>query len=85
MITSKKPLIGHAAGGALLGAHIVGANAGELIHEFVVGMQVHAFAGRLAQAVHAYPAMAVGVQQAVGRMFAAGRATGGELREGIDE
>lgn len=85
VITSKKPLLGHAAGGALLGAHIVGANAGELIHEFVVGMQVHAFAGRLAQAVHAYPAMAVGVQQAVGRMFAAGRATGGELREDIDE
>jgi pyruvate/2-oxoglutarate dehydrogenase complex dihydrolipoamide dehydrogenase (E3) component len=84
VITSKKPLIGHAAGGALLGAHIVGANAGELIHEFVVGMQVHAFAGRLAQAVHAYPAMAVGVQQAVGRLFAAGRATGGELREDIE-
>jgi pyruvate/2-oxoglutarate dehydrogenase complex dihydrolipoamide dehydrogenase (E3) component len=84
VITSKKPLLGHAAGGALLGAHVVGANAGELIHEFVVGMQVHAFAGRLAQAVHAYPAMSVGVQQAVGRMFAAGRATGGELREDID-
>lgn len=84
VITSKKPLLGHAAGGALLGAHIVGVNAGELIHEFVVGMQVHAFAGRLAQAVHAYPAMAVGVQQAVGRMFAAGRATGGELREDVD-
>ena len=81
VITSGKPVIGHAAGGALLGAHIVGAGAGELIHEFVIGMQVHAFAGRLAQAVHAYPAMAVGVQQAVARLFAAGRATAGELRE----
>ena len=85
VITAKKPVIGHAAGGALLGAHIVGPNAGELIHEFAIAMQVHAFAGRLAQAVHAYPAMAVGVQQAVGRMFAAGRATGGELREDIDQ
>lgn len=44
IITSAKPILGHAGGGALLGAHIVGPNAGELIHEFVVGMQVHAFA-----------------------------------------
>ncbi len=85
VITSGKPLIGHAAGGALLGAHIVGPNAGELIHEFAIGMQVHAFAGRLAQAIHAYPSMAVGVQQAVARLFAAGRASAGELREDVDD
>ncbi len=84
VITSGKPLIGHAAGGSLLGAHIVGANAGELIHEFAIGMQVHAFAGRLAQAIHAYPTMAVGVQQAVARLFAVGRASAGELREDVD-
>ncbi len=35
-------------------------------------------------AVHAHPAMAVAVQQGVGRMFAAGRAAAGELREDID-
>jgi len=81
VITSGRPLLGHAGGGAILGAHIVGPGAGELIHEFVVGMQVRAFAGRLAQAMHAYPSMSVGVQQAVARLFEAGRATAGESRE----
>ncbi|MGH7721261.1 MAG: dihydrolipoyl dehydrogenase family protein [Candidatus Dormibacteria bacterium] len=85
VITSGKPLLGHAAGGSLLGAHIIGAGAGELIHELAIGMQVHAFAGRIAQAIHAYPSMSVGVQQAVARMFAAGRLTAGELRQDLDD
>ncbi len=83
VVTKGKPLLGHAGGGELLGAHIIGAGAGELIHEFVLAMQVRAFSGRLAQAIHAYPAMAVGVQQAAAQLFAAGRATAGEMREGI--
>lgn len=85
VITSGKPVLGHAAGGAILGAHIVGPSAGELIHEFVIGMQVRAFAGRLAQAMHAYPATALAVQQAVAQLFAAGRATAGEMREDIED
>lgn len=83
VITATKPLVGHAGGGSIVGAHIVGPGAGELIHEFVIGMQVTAFSGRLAQAVHAYPAMSVGVQQAVARLFGAGRATAGPLREDL--
>jgi pyruvate/2-oxoglutarate dehydrogenase complex dihydrolipoamide dehydrogenase (E3) component len=83
VITSGRPLLGHAGGGTILGAHIAGPGAGELIHEFVIGMQVRAFAGRLAQAVHAYPSMSVGVQQAVARLFAGGRAASGELREDL--
>jgi pyruvate/2-oxoglutarate dehydrogenase complex dihydrolipoamide dehydrogenase (E3) component len=83
VITSGRPLLGHAGGGAILGAHIAGPGAGELIHEFVVGMQVRAFAGRLAQAVHAYPSMSVGVQQAVAQLFESGRATAGDLREDV--
>jgi pyruvate/2-oxoglutarate dehydrogenase complex dihydrolipoamide dehydrogenase (E3) component len=83
VVTGGKPVIGHAGGGEILGAHIAGPGAGELIHEFVVGMQVHAFSGRLAQAIHAYPAMSVGVQQAVARLFEAGAATAGELREDL--
>jgi pyruvate/2-oxoglutarate dehydrogenase complex dihydrolipoamide dehydrogenase (E3) component len=83
VITSSRPLLGHAGGGTILGAHIAGPGAGELIHEFVIGMQVRAFAGRLAQAVHAYPSMSVGVQQAVARLFAGGRAAAGELREDL--
>ena len=83
VITATKPLVGHAGGGSIVGAHIVGPGAGELIHEFVIGMQVNAFSGRLAQAVHAYPSMSLGVQQAVARMFDAGRATAGALREDL--
>ncbi len=85
VITKGNPLIGHAGGGAVLGAHIIGPGAGELIHEFVVAMQVRAFGGRLAQAIHAYPAMSVGVQQAAAQLFAAGRATAGEMRTELSE
>jgi pyruvate/2-oxoglutarate dehydrogenase complex dihydrolipoamide dehydrogenase (E3) component len=83
VITTTKPLVGHAGGGSIVGAHIVGPGAGELIHEFVIGMQVNAFSGRLAQAIHAYPALSVGVQQAVALLFEAGRATAGPLREDL--
>jgi pyruvate/2-oxoglutarate dehydrogenase complex dihydrolipoamide dehydrogenase (E3) component len=83
VITSGRPLLGHAGGGTILGAHIAGPGAGELIHEFVIAMQVRAFSGRLAQAIHAYPSMSVGVQQVVARLFVAGRATAGETREDL--
>jgi len=84
VITAARPVVGHAGGGAILGAHIVGPGAGELIHEFVVGMQLRAFSGRLAQAIHAYPSMSVGVQQTVARLFDTGRAAAGEDRKDID-
>ena len=83
VITKGKPLIGHAGGGELLGAHIIGPAAGELIHELVIAMQVRSFSGRLAQAVHAYPSMSLGVQQAAAQLFATGRATAGEMREDL--
>ena len=83
VITATKPLVGHAGGGSLVGAHIVGPGAGELIHEFAIGMQVNAFTGRLAQAIHAYPSMSLGVQQAVALLFEGGRATAGALREDL--
>jgi pyruvate/2-oxoglutarate dehydrogenase complex dihydrolipoamide dehydrogenase (E3) component len=83
VVTGGKPVLRHAGGGEILGAHIAGPGAGELIHEFVVGMQVHAFSGRLAQAIHAYPTMSVGVQQAVARLFGAGAAAAGEFRDDL--
>jgi pyruvate/2-oxoglutarate dehydrogenase complex dihydrolipoamide dehydrogenase (E3) component len=83
VITSGRPLLGHAGGGTILGAHIAGPGAGELIHEFVIAMQLRAFSGRLAQAIHAYPSMSVGVQQVVARLFVAGRATAGESSEDL--
>jgi pyruvate/2-oxoglutarate dehydrogenase complex dihydrolipoamide dehydrogenase (E3) component len=85
VITKGKPLIGHAGGGALLGAHVLGPGAGELIHEFVVAMQVRAFSGRLAQAIHAYPSMSLAVQQAAAQLFATGRSTAGEMRTELSQ
>lgn len=81
VIVRGKPVLGHAGGGEIVGAHAVGAGAGELIHEFAIAMQTHAFAGRLAQTVHAYPTLSMAVQQAVAQLFSAGRATAGEARE----
>jgi len=83
VIVRGKPVIGHAGGGEIVGAHAIGAGAGEFIHEFALAMQTHAFAGRLAQTVHAYPTLAMGVQQAIAQLFAAGRVTAGEMREGL--
>jgi pyruvate/2-oxoglutarate dehydrogenase complex dihydrolipoamide dehydrogenase (E3) component len=74
LVTAAKPVIGRAAGGELVGAHIVGVHAGEMLHEAVLSMQARTFAGRLAQAVHAYPTLALGMQQAAGQLFAGGRA-----------
>ena len=83
IIVGKKPVVGYALGGGeVLGAHLVGPGAGELLHEFVVSMQARTFSGRLAQAVHAYPTMSVGVQQAAGLLFPSGRTTV-DLRGGI--
>jgi hypothetical protein len=45
-----------------------------MLHEIVVSMQAKTFAGRLAQAIHAYPTLALGVQQAASQLFPVGRA-----------
>ena len=51
--------------GELLGGHIVGANAGELIHEVVAVMAGRAPLGAVGPAIHAYPTLA----QSVGWAF----------------
>ena len=74
LIVARRRLVGRLGGGEVVGAHIVGPRAGEMIHEVVVAMRSRAFAGRLAQAIHAYPAMSMGVQQAASQLFPIGRA-----------
>jgi pyruvate/2-oxoglutarate dehydrogenase complex dihydrolipoamide dehydrogenase (E3) component len=74
LVTGGRRLVGRLGGGELLGAHVVGPHAGELLHEAVVAMQARVFAGRLAQAIHAYPTASLGVQQAASQLFPIGRA-----------
>jgi pyruvate/2-oxoglutarate dehydrogenase complex dihydrolipoamide dehydrogenase (E3) component len=73
LIIRRRPLLGYAGGGRLVGATIVGPRAGELIHECALAMRTNAFAGRLAQTIHAYPSMSVAVQQAAAQMSSLGR------------
>lgn len=60
---------GNAGGGRVLGATIVAARAGEMIHEVALVMRAGAFTGRLAQTVHAYPTWSVAVRSAAAQFF----------------
>ena len=44
--------------GRIVGAHIVGANAGEIIHEYVLAMSAGLRIGKLSSTVHIYPTLA---------------------------
>ncbi|MBL7032782.1 MAG: dihydrolipoyl dehydrogenase [Candidatus Delongbacteria bacterium] len=55
--------------GNLLGAHIVGENASELIHEFVITMQGDPDCTILLSAIHGHPTLAESCHEAVGAAF----------------
>ncbi len=74
LLVARRRVLRGLGGGEIVGAHIVGRDAGELLHEIVLAMQTRAFAGRLAQAIHAYPTTSMGVQQAASQLFPIGRA-----------
>lgn len=57
-------MIAHAETDRLLGVHIVGANASEIIAEAVVTMEFHGSAEDLARIVHAHPTMSEAVHEA---------------------
>ncbi len=44
--------------GYILGAHIVGANAGEIIHEYVIAKAERLTIGKLSSTIHIYPTLA---------------------------
>lgn len=69
LIAGPRTLTRNLGGGRLLGATIVGERAGEMIHEVSLAMRSRAFAGRLAQAVHAYPTWSTGIRTAAAQFF----------------
>jgi pyruvate/2-oxoglutarate dehydrogenase complex dihydrolipoamide dehydrogenase (E3) component len=69
IIAGRRRILGNAGGGRVLGATIVAARAGEMIHEPALAMRTGMFTGRLAQTVHAYPTWSLAVQQAAAQFF----------------
>ena len=69
LIAGPRRLLGNAGGGRVLGATVVAARGGELVHEAALAMRTGMFVGRLAQAVHAYPTWSMAVRQAAAQFF----------------
>ncbi|MEO0492011.1 MAG: FAD-dependent oxidoreductase [Actinomycetota bacterium] len=69
LITGPKLVTRHAGGGNVIGATIVADRAGEMINEVAFAMRTRAFAGRLAQTVHAYPTWSYGLQKVAAQLF----------------
>jgi pyruvate/2-oxoglutarate dehydrogenase complex dihydrolipoamide dehydrogenase (E3) component len=69
LIAGPRPVLRNAGGGRVLGAVIVADRAGEMIHEPALAIRTGMFAGRLAQATHAYPTWSAGIQQAAAQFF----------------
>jgi len=69
LLAAPRPLLGNIGGGRLVGATIVAARAGEMIHEPALAMATGMFTGRLAAATHAYPTWSYGVQLAAAQFF----------------
>jgi len=58
------------ARGRLVGASLVGAHAGELIHELALAMQVKAKAGDISRLIHAYPTLSQIHRRAINARYA---------------
>ncbi|KAF4516303.1 hypothetical protein B566_EDAN000544 [Ephemera danica] len=58
-------VIADAATGTLLGAHIVGAHAADLIHEAALAMETGTTVSQIAHMIHAHPTLAEGFVEAV--------------------
>lgn len=69
IIAGRRRVLGGTGGGRVLGATIVAARAGEMIHEPALAIRTGMFTGRLAQATHAYPTWSLAIQQATAQFF----------------
>jgi pyruvate/2-oxoglutarate dehydrogenase complex dihydrolipoamide dehydrogenase (E3) component len=58
----------------IIGAHIVGSRAGELLGELSLAMQQHLSLSDILDTIHAYPTMHTGLQQAAFEAFVSGHA-----------
>jgi len=56
-VAGQVKLISEAASGRLLGAHIIGPHAADLIHEAALGLRLGATVADLAHAIHAHPTL----------------------------
>ncbi|MFI5265948.1 MAG: dihydrolipoyl dehydrogenase family protein [Chloroflexota bacterium] len=56
-------------GGEIVGVHILGERAGELLHEFLPIMRARLPAGLVAWPIHVYPTLSIGVRTSVGQLF----------------
>ena len=55
--------------GKILGVHVVGANAGEVIHEYVLAMQAGIPLRKLSGMIHVYPTYSSGTWRVAGKWF----------------
>ncbi|ROO52029.1 pyruvate/2-oxoglutarate dehydrogenase complex dihydrolipoamide dehydrogenase (E3) component [Micromonospora sp. Llam0] len=69
LLAGPRPLLRNLGGGRILGATIVAARAGEMIHEPALAMATRMFTGRLAATTHAYPTWSYAVQLAAAQFF----------------
>jgi pyruvate/2-oxoglutarate dehydrogenase complex dihydrolipoamide dehydrogenase (E3) component len=69
IIAGRRRVLGSLGGGRVLGATIVAARAGEMIHEPTLAMRAGMFTGRLAQTTHAYPTWSLAIQQTAAQFF----------------
>ena len=64
-ITGLFKVIADAESGKLLGVHIIGAHAADLIHGATLAMQLGATVAQVADMIHAHPTLAEGMMEAM--------------------
>lgn len=69
LVVGPRQVLRGTAGGRILGATVVAARAGEMIHEVVLAMRSGMFPARLALATHAYPTWSAAIQQVAAQLF----------------
>ena len=62
--TGLMKVVTEAKTGRIVGVHLVGAHAADLIHEAAVAMQMGATAETIAETIHAHPTMPEGLMEA---------------------